>query len=174
MADTSSKPSPHFLASLVVVASTIAVWMLVGQLSEEPSSDYIIRVPQLSRWMQLLLGVAAISTAGAAVAELWSRHRPWLVESRWWPVYGRLLAAGLLAAGGGRMITAGTNGANIGGALFLYFGPLLVIYLLGRARMESVWIRHGNPGWFPTAFEWVVLGGALFAAALISGILRRD
>ena len=152
MTDTLSKPSPHFLASLVVLASTIAVWMLIGQLSEDPSSDYIIQLPQLRRWVELLLGVVAISTAGAAIAELWGRHRRWLVDCRWWAVYGRLLAAGLLIAGGGRIVTAGTSGANIGGALFLYFGPLPVIYLLGRARMESVWIRHGNPGGLPRAF----------------------
>ena len=99
MTDTLSKPSPHFLASLVVLASTIAVWMLIGQLSEDPSSDYIIQLPQLRRWVELLLGVVAISTAGAAIAELWGRHRRWLVDCRWWAVYGRLLAAGLHCGG---------------------------------------------------------------------------
>jgi hypothetical protein len=125
------------LAGVVVVTTSSAVWLLLGDLSEDDGYLRIFEVPQLSRPVEAVLGLAIGAAAGLAAARLWQRGRGWLIDDGYWRVYVRLLAAGMIVAAGGRIVTSATVGANIGGGGIMMIGPFVVLYLLERARQEG-------------------------------------
>lgn len=159
----------HLSAASSVVASTLAVWFLVGQLAEEGGTDYIFRIPRLNRTIEIVLGFIAVATAitSAAVA---GRRRDLLIEAGWWRVYGRLLLIGLVVASGLRIVTAASGGANIGGGMILYLYPIPLLYFVEHALREARALRGaGYPD--PCSFwslDWLALGSLLIATALIA------
>ena len=148
-------------AVTVVGAASLAAWFLLGQLSENSGSDYIFRIPATNRTVEIIAGLTALSAAVWAGFRLSQHGRDWLIGDGWWRVYARLLAAGLLTAIGLRLVTAASNGANIGGGMVTLFGPLAVLYLLARARGEATLLGSPDepPGWRPSAVEWLATGG---------------
>lgn len=163
-------------ARLVVAAVPVATWFLVGYLSEEGGTDHIVEIRQLDRPVEIFLGVLAALIALGAGWSFLGRSRNWLIDEGWWRVYVRLLGCGLFLAVGARIVTAGSSGANIGGGMLLLFGPLLLLYLWGRAREEAIRVRSAAPpGWMPSAFEWLWRGGGgtgpQVAVAMITGLV---
>ncbi len=147
-------------ARLVVVAVAVATWFLIGYLSEEGGTDHIVEIPQLGRPVEIFLGAAAALIALRAGWRFFGPSRSWLIDEGWWRVYVRLLGCGVFLAAGARIVTAGSSGANIGGGMLLLVGPLLLLYLWGRAREEAIRVRSAAPpGWTPSAVEWLWRGG---------------
>lgn len=159
-----------------MVAVPVATWFLVGYLAEEGGTDHFFEVPQLDRPVEILLGTLAALIALIAGWGFLGRFRSWLIDDGWWRVYSRLLACGVFVAVGARIVTAGSGGANIGGGMLLVLGPLPLLYLLGRAREESVRLQStAPPGWMPSSFEWLWSGGGgtgfQVAVAMIAGFM---
>ena len=131
----------------------VATWFLIGYLSEEGGTDHIVEIPQLGRPVEIFLGAAAALIALRAGWRFFGPSRSWLIDEGWWRVYVRLLGCGVFLAAGARIVTAGSSGANIGGGMLLLVGPLLLLYLWGRAREEAIRVRSAAPpGWTPSAF----------------------
>jgi hypothetical protein len=153
----------------LVGATPLAAWFLLGQLRERNGADYIFRVPEMNRSLEVVLGIVVLAVAGGAAGVLW-RDRDWLIRGGWWRVYVRLLVAGVAVAAGARIVTAASGGANIGGGFILFFGPVPVLYLLERAVQEATHLRSPEtpPGWRPSAFEWLVTGGGGIALKAIA------
>ncbi|MEQ4723134.1 hypothetical protein [Nonomuraea sp. B19D2] len=121
-------------AAACVLATPVVVWWLVGDLSvaAPPSTelDRAIHPPAIGEGAEHAIGIAAaLVTAGTlALLVLASRRRRF--DRRWWAALLPALAAGAIAGAGGRVITAGTLGANIGAGLTIILGGPLVALLL--------------------------------------------
>ena len=172
-----AEPHRQQSAALTLVgAASLAVWFLIGQLREGNGADYILRVPELDRRIELALGLLSLSVAVVAADRVLG-DRDWLVARGWWRVYSRLLAAGVMVAVGGRVVTAASGGANIGGGFIMMFGPLPVIYLLAQACQEAIALRssemrHGGPDWAVAGGEVIVLKTlALICAGYLALVL---
>jgi len=125
----------------VVVAAPLLAWWLIGPLRENnrPASDldYYVRAPDVPGWLVATIGTAALVVAVAAILNLARpinrrRSRSSL------PFMMPLVIAGVLIAGIGRLITAGSEGANIGGGLAVLFGLPVVAILVGVAIVAAV------------------------------------
>ncbi len=147
----------HGAALALVGAAPFAVWFLVGQIREWNGIDYIFRVTQLSRTVELALGSVSLGVVAIAAVAMW--HTRDRLSGGWWRVYVRLLVSGVLLALGARVVTAASVGANIGGGFILLAGLPLVLYLLRGALLERRRLRSpdGAVGWTPSAIEWLVL-----------------
>lgn len=66
-----------------------------------------------------------------------------LVELRSWGIAGALAVAGALGAAGWRVGTSSYGGADIGGPVVLFLGPLLIAGLL----VTAVWLAGGGGRW---------------------------
>lgn len=118
----------------MVLTVPVVVWWLLGDLSriEPGGSDQIIAVPALDPNVERAFGVVAVVVLMLSCFALWRmcarRH-----DSAWFGVLGRLAGASTLLAGLGRVVTAKTPGANIGGGMIGFVGLFLVLYLVARA-----------------------------------------
>jgi hypothetical protein len=102
--------------------------------------------------------VAAV-VALVAVVALLIRTRQGVADWRSWGVVAALAMAGALVAAGWRVLTAGGNGANIGGGLMLLIGPALIAALL----MGATWIAWGG-GRQRLMRTWLLTLAATFVA----------
>jgi hypothetical protein len=157
----------HLAATSLVGAATASVWLLIGQLVEQGGADYILRIPQLNRVVEVLLGLAAAAVAGMSARAV-LRQRDLLITVGWWRVYGRLLLVGVLVASGGRIVTAAGTGANIGGGAVLLLGPFPLLYLVERTRLElrSITCERSAGSWIPAH-----LGGVFAVAEVGLGLV---
>jgi hypothetical protein len=157
----------HLAAVSLVGAATASVWFLIGQLAEQGGTDYLLRIPQLNRAVEVLLGLGAAAVVGVS-ARVVLHRRDLLVRGGWWRVYGRLLLAGVLVASGGRIVTAAGTGANIGAGAVLLLGLFPLMYLLERTRFElrSITRRRSAGSSIPAR-----LGGVLTAVEIGLGIM---
>ena len=134
----------HAAASTVLVAAVpVAAWGLIGQLDEPgPRSElsYIIEPPGIAAGVETTLGVVCLVLAVVSGAVLVHASRRGTFERRWWPVLLPLVAAGLITGAAGRVVTAGSMGANIGGGMAILVGGPVVAGLLVAALV--VWIRQ--------------------------------
>jgi hypothetical protein len=133
---------------MVVTAPLIAFW-LIGDRSagkDPEANDYLVRVSIDHRTM-LAVGLASTVVFVVAARYLYV-HRSATKNSGAAQLVALLMLAGLLVAGGLRLVTAGVTGANIGGAAFLYLGlPLcaaLVIFAIVRYRRSANLERTGR------------------------------
>jgi uncharacterized membrane protein len=117
------------------------VWWLIGRLREEnlPADDldYIARAPDVPSWLVTTIGTVALVVATAAILNL-ARRGNRECNRRWSPVVVPLGIAGVLLAGIGRLVTAGSHGANIGGGAALTFGLPVVAILVGVGVVGAV------------------------------------
>lgn len=157
----------HRATTSSVVATTLAVWFLIGPLGEEGGTDYIVRIPQLRRPAEIVLGLIAAGVAVWSAVTVWPK-RDLLTRAGWSKVYGRLLIVGVAVAVGGRIVTAGATGANIGGGGLLLIGPFPLFYLLERTRfaLRDLTNQGNSERWTPSH-----LGSLLVGAELALGIL---
>jgi hypothetical protein len=135
---------PVALASMVVLATPVATWWLVGDLSEGPGAsgrpppDYMFRPPRLSDTVETVLGVSAVLVAVSALVALAGATWQGAVELRRWRVLAPLMVAGIYCGFAWRVMTAAVHGANIGGGMLLMFGvvfvPAMVAIAVGQAR----------------------------------------
>jgi hypothetical protein len=111
----------------LTVATAVATWCLIGPLREPGPPerlDHIVRSPEVDRWIEVLVGVVAV---GAALALGWATYRSRTSDRRvavplFVGVTGLAVTTGLVIGGGGRLLTAGGSGANIGGGMAMLFG----------------------------------------------------
>lgn len=132
------------LASLVLVLATpVAVWWLVGDLTdgrarrlaaEGVALDYAVRPVSLGPAGDRIVGVLACVAAVLALGVLVRATAVRRLDAGWWTVLAPLVAAGALVGFAGRVVTAGGVGANIGaGLMVLAGGPALVVLLVVAA-----------------------------------------
>lgn len=120
----------------------LAAWWMIGDLSYEGEVegglDYMYEPPEVPPWLTVSVGVAASCLAFVTGRPLWSRRdirRPVAV----------LVVVAALGAFSARSITAGVIGANIGGALLLFFGvPPLALVGLGALLAVAWRTRRGE------------------------------
>lgn len=134
------------LAGVILpVATSVATWWLVGDLSVEPPAggaavDYLIRPWPVDPRVERVLGwVASAVVVVVFGLLLWAAltHR---LDPRWWSVLVPLSVVGVIAGAGWRVVTAGVIGANIGGGLVMVFGGLAVLALLLWASLRIVYL----------------------------------
>ncbi|MBW1600428.1 hypothetical protein [Streptomyces sp. JJ38] len=137
------------VAVALVVALPVAVWWLVGQRDYEglPESelDYAVRPWDIDPTVEFAVGLNAllIAVGAAALLVAWSRTRR--LPLYWWSAVGPLLAAGVVAALGHRVLTAGTVGANIGAGLVAVLGTTLVLVLLAVGLGRGLYLLRRPP-----------------------------
>jgi hypothetical protein len=160
----------HLVAATAVGAAAVSTWLVVGRLAERGGTDYILRVPQMYRPAEVVLGAAAASVVIGAAAYCWRNHRDSLVGEGWWRVYGRLLGVCVIGALGVRIVTAASVGANIGGGMILLGYPIPLLYVVGHAVAELRALR-GDGVWVLQrfrSFDWWLLGGMLVVAVTMA------
>ncbi len=140
---TPYRPAILLPSLLLVLATPVAVWWLVGDLTggearrlaaEGVALDYAVRPVSLGTVGDRVAGVLACVAAVVALGVLVRATAVRGLDPRWWTVLTPLVAAGALVGFAGRVVTAGVIGANIGaGLLVLAGGPALVVLLLVAA-----------------------------------------
>ncbi len=122
----------------LVITFPVAVWWCVGDLSTVPLSadpDYAFRPLPISPAVQRLTGPGSAGLAAGALTVLVMLTVRRRLAGPWWQVLGPLLAAGLIAGAGWRVMTAGVIGANIGAGFVLLTGcPAITGLLLWSAE----------------------------------------
>ncbi|GAA4568430.1 hypothetical protein GCM10023176_22820 [Micromonospora coerulea] len=141
------------VALVLILATPVASWWLVGDLSEEVAEgvelDYGIPPLSLDPLGDGVVGVLACIAAIRALALLVSATSSRRLDSRWWLVLLPLVGAGVLVGFAWRVLTAGVIGANIGGGLTIIFGgPLLGVLLIAAAAaaLQIRWSRVRRNG----------------------------
>lgn len=118
-------------STLLVLACPVAVWYLIGDLSESPlppaQSDYLMRPVSLPGWVENTAGIVAIVLILACVALLYRQRTRGLTTPRTWITIALLILAGMITGFAERVITAAGIGANIGG------GFMILVALPGAA-----------------------------------------
>lgn len=130
---------PAFALALVL-ATPVATWFLVGDLSatQFEDLDYLWRAPALPGAVELVLGVLAVMIALASATVLGFALRRGQVRRQWAATVVPLCVAGALLGYAGRVVSAGGIGANIGGALTIFLaGPLVLA--LAVAAASNAW-----------------------------------
>jgi hypothetical protein len=121
-------------AAACVLATPVAVWWLVGDLSVAAPAgaglDYVIRPPAIDPWAERLIGVGGLLVTGLALVLLVRASRQRRFDRRWWATLLPAMGAGIVAGFGARVVTAGTIGANIGAGLTIVLGGALMAVLL--------------------------------------------
>jgi hypothetical protein len=129
-------------AVVLVLAVPVVAWWRIGDrystLYPSPISSSVIRPFRVSPAAERAAGGGAVLAAIVAAAWLTRASLRHEFDLRWWSVLGPLLAAGILAGFGWRVLTARMDGANIGaGCVILSVGPA-VAALLGWAVTRSL------------------------------------
>lgn len=137
------RPSVLLPSLLLVLATPVAVWWLIGDLTDSEARrlaaegvalDYAVRPVGLGPAGDRIVGVLACVAAAIALGVLVRSTLVRGLDARWWTVLLPLVAAGALVGFAGRIVTAGGIGTNIGAGLtVLVGGPVLVVLLLVAA-----------------------------------------
>jgi hypothetical protein len=147
--ERSQRPAVHLVSPLrtvaaaLVLATPLATWWLVGDLSEGPAvsgqrpPDYMVRPPQLDEALEAVLGGGATLVAIAALVTLAVATWQGGLEPHRWRVIAPPLVAGVYCGYAGRVMTAAVHGANIGGGMMLLFGMVLVPAMLATAITQA-------------------------------------
>jgi hypothetical protein len=123
----------------LILASPVAAWWLVGDLSERGADDRdrMVRPVELPPVIETLAGVVAVLAVLAALVVVvlaWYRRR--LPE--WWAgAVVPVCVAGAIVGAGWRVLTASTIGANIGGGMVLLIGLPLAAVLVFAGAMHA-------------------------------------
>ncbi|MFC4495773.1 hypothetical protein ACFPA8_16715 [Streptomyces ovatisporus] len=137
-------------AGVLTVAVPVATWGLIGRQDEQgvpPSQlDRAVQPPDIPAGVETALGIGGLVLAVASAALLVRATRRGSFDGRWWQVLAPLVAAGLLAGAGWRVVTAGVIGANIGAGLILVVGTPLVAGLVLWAIGRGVWLARPSGG----------------------------
>lgn len=134
------------LTVVVVVAGFPVAWWLIGDLSEPDLGnglDYNFGRIEIDRRVETTAAVPALLLGLVAMTKLLQRRTRGVLPRGWIVGVAVLTLANVLAAAGGRVLTAGSHGANIGGGMVLMFGGpvLLAAYGTGFALL----VRAAQP-----------------------------
>jgi len=132
------RPIDAAMALVVVIATPVAAWWLIGDQSETPipgrdQLDYISHPPEISGWIVTLCGATALGAVVMGSGWLLIAARQGALDERWIMPVVLLALAGVVIAGTARLLTAGSHGANIGGGVAMLVCPPVVIALVGTA-----------------------------------------
>lgn len=129
------------LAAVACVATFVAGWWLIGDLSStgiDRSLDYIVRAPDVPDATVIAAGVVGLVVVLAILVALAVPALRGHGVAR--PALGVILSAvtiGFAVAGIARLVTAGSVGANIGAGLAVIGGGALVWWLVRVALQTS-------------------------------------
>ena len=131
------------LGLAAVAAMPLAAWWLIGDQSEtslrpRDQLDYIWQAPDVSQTITSIVGAVALATVAIGVVGYVVAAKRRLIDTRWLLVLAASLIAGALLAAIGRILTAGSVGANIGGGIALLFGLPIVGLLIGYALLQGI------------------------------------
>lgn len=126
----------HSAAVALVLATPVATWFLVGDLSatQFDDLDFLWRAPALPATVERVLGVVAalIALAAAGVLSVALLRRE--VRRQWSATVVPLCVAGALVAYAGRVVSAGGAGVDIGAAMMIFLaGPLVLVLIVAAA-----------------------------------------
>ncbi|MFF7736280.1 hypothetical protein [Streptomyces sp. NPDC007984] len=134
----------------------VAAWGLMGQQNHAglPASelDYAFQPWDIGDGVAAVAGGLGLVLAVAGAVVLVRRSLRGAMDQRWWGVLGPLVALGLLAGVGWRILTAGGIGANIGAGLLILFGTPIAVGLLLWSVAWAFWLAtqgrgpHGGGG----------------------------
>ena len=126
-------------AVALVLATPVAIWFLVGDLSatQFDDLDYLWRAPVLPAPVELLLGALATLVALASATMLAVALRRGQVRRQWSATVVPLCGAGAVAGYAGRVVSAGGIGANIGGAMMIFLAGPLILALAAAAAWNA-------------------------------------
>jgi hypothetical protein len=131
----------------------VAAWGLMGQQNYAglPASelDYAFQPWDIGDGVAAVAGGLGLVLAVAGAVVLVRGSLRGALDGRWWGVLGPLVALGLMAGVGWRILTAGGVGANIGAGLLIIFGTPIAAGLLLWSLAWAFWLvtqRHGPEG----------------------------
>ncbi|MGI8663513.1 MAG: hypothetical protein ACR2LQ_09930 [Acidimicrobiales bacterium] len=140
--------SSKLALATVAVSMPVATWWLAGSLDEtdrnlpsgvEPRYDYIVRPPDVGVTVERVVGIVSVLAASVALMTLAvAVRRRRLVARPWVELILCVAISGVAIGGAGRVVTAGTLGANIGGGVLLFVLPptLLAVWVLEKIRFR--------------------------------------
>ena len=125
-------------ATALATATPVATWFLVGDLSSEGFTedhlDYMVRAPELPWLVEVLAGAVAVAVVVTSAAALGQAFHQGRLRRGWSATVVPLAVAGVILGFGGRTVTAGVIGANIGGGFILVLGfPVAGLLLIAAA-----------------------------------------
>ncbi|BCL21114.1 hypothetical protein GCM10017668_29570 [Streptomyces tuirus] len=128
----------------------VAAWGLMGQQNYAglPASelDYAFQPWDIGDGVAAVAGGIALVLAVAGGVVLVRRSLRGAMDQRWWGVLGPLVALGLMAGVGWRILTAGGIGANIGAGLLIIFGTPIAAGLLLWSLAWAFWLATQGRG----------------------------
>jgi hypothetical protein len=129
------------IACALVAATPVALWWLVGDLTSpgfaESELDYAFRAPRLPPAVSNASGLLATVVVVVCAALLARERIRGRITAGWLATPVLLCTAGAVLAFGGRAMTAGGIGANIGAGLFVLFGLPAVLGLVVAATANA-------------------------------------
>lgn len=133
----------------LAIGAPLALWGLMGQQNDETAAPsdltYTIEpVRALEDWATEL-GAAGLVMTVVSALHLVRATRSGALDPRRWFVLLPLTAAGVVAAGSHRVLTAGTADANIGAGLAMFFGTPAAAGLLLWALIQTIRLRARSP-----------------------------
>lgn len=134
----------------LVIAFPVGMWWCIGDLSTVPLSadpDFAFRPLPISPAVQRLTGTGSAGMAAGALTVLVILTARRRLAGHWWQVLGPLLAAGLIAGAGWRVMTAGVIGANIGAGFGLLTGCPAITGLLWWSAERAVGLARRPRQW---------------------------
>ena len=123
----------------LALATPILTWWALGDLSSSgagESADHLYGPYHVDPHAELVIGFIAIAAAPVG-GGAWTSGDPQGVLRRTWTVLILLCSAGAFAAFVWRSVTAGVDGANIGGGLWLFVARGVLPALLGVAAANA-------------------------------------
>lgn len=148
---TSPKLATAAVATLAF-SVPIATWWIVGPLAEPvpstsaggpPPYDYIVRPPDVPSTVELLAGMTCLVFAVLSLLVVVLGVRRGTIGWGWVGATACVVVSGVVIGGTGRVVTAGTHGANIGGgALLLVVPPALITGWIATAVIISKRARN--------------------------------
>lgn len=148
----------------LVIAVPVAAWHLIGHQTVDDSPLHTWKAPRSLVALSGYVGFSFVGTALTALGwlafEYWQRN--W--RSEWFVILGLPSALGLYSGIGGRAVTAGVDGANIGGGFFVVGAPGTFLAVLVAIGFVLRVIATSPMGPRPSLFL-LRSGTALFAIA---------
>lgn len=142
-----SKTGPGWAGAIVVAATPVVVWWLVGDLSYrgqvEGGLDYWYKMPDIPGWTEAILGGGALIIGAVSALVLIAKvHAGW-VDWRWLIVVALFVLVGALLGFSVRVFTVGVIGANMGAGLLAFFGAFPTLLIVTWAAVLARRIQKG-------------------------------
>ena len=140
--------TPGALLTVLGIGATVAMpfaaWWLIGDesVTSRPRDqlDYVWHAPAISGAVTATMGAIALVMVVVGLVGFVAAASRRVIDSRWLLVLAAFVIAGGLLGLIGRVVTAGTIGANIGGALAILFGVPIVGLLIGYGFLQAGWL----------------------------------